>query len=226
MTVHRHASICARWRRGFSLLELLVVIAIIVLLAALLLPSLSSARAKGRSTYCRTNLKQLGLAIRMYLDDRLPWPDHLVRLEANSQKNTASRDTIWRCPSTSSEDPLRKAFSDYTLNSYGSGSETNPLGLGFRCKEQEVVNPPQMIVLGEMAFVSIYAPQASLFWEDMPFKSHDGYQLRWRHSARANSLFADGHVESSNRKNLIGPDASVRQRWNRDNQPHDENWRE
>lgn len=212
-------------RQAFSLLELLLVMGIIAILATLLLPSLLSARAKARSAQCQNNLKQLGLATRMYLDDQLPWPDHLVRLEANSQKNTKSRATIWRCPSTSSDDPLRRAFSDFTLNFYGSGNRTNPLGLGFKRKEQEVLNPPQMIVLGEMAYVSISAPLASPFWADMPFKSGDGYQLRWRHSSHANSLLADGHIESASRKNLIGNDPEVRRKWNRDNQPHDENWR-
>src|SRR5215831_13062315 len=179
--------------RGFSLLELLVVIAILL---TLLLPPLASARNKARSSQCQNNLKQLGLATRMYLDDQLPWPDHLVRLEANSQKNNQSRDSIWRCPSTSSDDPLRKAFSDYTLNFYGSGNRTNQLGLGFKRKEHEVVNPAQMIVLGEMAYVEIFAPQSSSLWADMPFKSDKGYQLRWRHSSRVNSLLADGHIES------------------------------
>ena len=212
-------------RRAFSLVELLVVLAIIAILAALLLPPLASARAKARSIHCQNNMRQLGLATRMYLDDQLPWPDHLIRLEANSHKNTGSRDSIWRCSSTSSDDPLRGAFSDYQLNFYGSGNKLKPLGLGFKRKEQDLVSFVHMIVLGEMAYVSIFAPPSSIVWLDMPFSSNSGYQLRWRHTAQANSLFADGHVENSNRKNLIGSDAAVRSRWNRDNQPHNENWR-
>jgi prepilin-type N-terminal cleavage/methylation domain-containing protein len=54
-------------RRGFTLLELLVVIAVIALLAGLLLPVLSRARAEARRTECKSNLGQLHKALTMYL---------------------------------------------------------------------------------------------------------------------------------------------------------------
>ena len=56
-------------RRGFSLIELLVVISIIGLLAGMLLPALKQARESARTALCASNLRQLGLATQMYVDD-------------------------------------------------------------------------------------------------------------------------------------------------------------
>jgi len=65
-----------RPQRGFTLIELLVVIAIIAILAGILFPVFARAREKARSTQCVSNLKQLGNALRMYMDDYdgyFPW---------------------------------------------------------------------------------------------------------------------------------------------------------
>lgn len=69
---------------GFTLIELLVVIGIIALLAGLILPGISKATANARGTACLSNLKQIGISLRLYLDEN----GHRFPVMLNRSKTT------------------------------------------------------------------------------------------------------------------------------------------
>ena len=75
----------SRGRKGFTLIELLVVIAIIGILAAMVFPVFARARESARKAVCLSNVKNIGLAIQMYLGDNndvLPPDEHRAEVQA------------------------------------------------------------------------------------------------------------------------------------------------
>ena len=99
-------------RRGFTLIELLVVIAIIAILAALLLPALSSAKTRAWGAQCQGHLHQVTLGLKMFADDNngrfpesagvIPWDatDPVTQVQSWMQQiiSYVQNTNIYRCP--------------------------------------------------------------------------------------------------------------------------------
>jgi prepilin-type N-terminal cleavage/methylation domain-containing protein len=176
-------------RRGFTLLELLVVIAIIAILAALLLPALQSAKEKGRQAYCLNNIRQIGAALRMYVDNNNEFYPNYGLWDGTSWYRRLEKfhddKKIFECPSAK--------LQEYTDVGLAYGYNYPGLGDWFAAppiiiREVTIGNPSYTIAVADSNEDQIW---------DFVIKpgnwpgDYSGYPVGIRHAMGANILFAD-----------------------------------
>lgn len=193
-------------RRGFTLIELLVVIAIIAILAAILFPVFAQAREKARQTTCQSNLKQIGVAFSLYVQDydesfpntgeqylwtgrfwRWPLKPYLGynRQEAvnNPLASTGSDAHILICPS----DATARAQWDSTSYAYSSAFYHTP----------DQVNQQKGLPTVTQPLAAVNYPSAKvLAGEWLSNHMSPGQADWWTWAGAHNFVFVDGHVRS------------------------------
>jgi prepilin-type N-terminal cleavage/methylation domain-containing protein/prepilin-type processing-associated H-X9-DG protein len=236
---------------GFTLIELLVVIAIIAVLAALLLPALGRAKSSAQSKSCKNNLRQMSIALKLYVDDFEKYPFTADFSQGKVWYNflepyLSGNTNVFNCPSYKGHNGFKWVKStiyyfggSYGYNGFGSRSLTyqyrsnrDLLGLGgdrsFRnqlsmkaVEESRILHPSNMLAMGdsmETAYGEITGYLLNLKDGQREGKS--------RHVSSVNSTFCDGHVEQSSRKELVQSSDFRMKRWNNDNLPHQESWKD
>lgn len=207
---------------GFTLTELLVVIAVIGVLAALLMPVISSTRAKSLQTKCLSNLRQVGNAGSLYAADngnllpaaydiyaapgvpRSTWIEKLIPYAQGKDKDRVDPKSVFNCPARkplSSQAQWWRDGMSYAMNTFISAPEWNYRVL-------VVPEPSKIIWVGEIV-------ETNTEWVRTadgvpPF----GAPMAFRHAEdRSNVLFVDGHAEARTREELALDPSSGASLW-------------
>ena len=201
-------------KKNFTLIELLIVIAIIGILTTILLPSITTAREKAKSTVCLSNLQQIGAAAFRWNQDNdnwslaanwysKGWNASLYPYTGTDGEYTRNNFSgLYHCPSLT-----RQLLQGTSAQSYGSGSyATHSWSSGYQSGK-----PTHNKVRGHMKIMEVNQPQRKALIMDHTIWHMSGWSLnlqgtankddptRWHGKynglyAQANILWYDGHV--------------------------------
>ena len=223
-TSHLHTPKAFFTQSAFTLIELLVVIAIIAILAAILLPALQQARARGQDAGCKGNLKQMGIAVSMYTqnnkdyypclpyysdvksEDGVCWDAQIapyLGITNIDPLNQSSNVNIFRCPSGLVKNyPNPRAIRGYAFNASVALCSSNStyvksVDIQQTCKVNSGTYAPRLLLVLDFWNNTTQEQQCAFAaYENTEYIAHKGYEsiVGFRHSKRFNYVEASGAV--------------------------------
>jgi prepilin-type N-terminal cleavage/methylation domain-containing protein/prepilin-type processing-associated H-X9-DG protein len=193
---------------GFTLVELLVVIAVISILAGILLPALENAMQAAKQIKCVNNLRQMGIATSMYIDEQDGW----VPYAGYSKEGPFSHflvdggylpdKNVFLCPSEEYASYTNNSNHSYGVNYYTFGAwNTHSDCIPVKASRVSAFhNNHNLIYIADStpAECSTYAWAAGIYIKRCTYPMQGGiaYPVFTRHEEMANVLLFDTHVES------------------------------
>ena len=221
---------CKPAGRAFTLLELLVVIAVIAMLSAWLMPALNRGKASAERTACLNNLRQLGVALRLYTDDSGGWlPATPVTDRAARPFNTltgfkskvqnylglpgpaAPTDHVFACPADHFcllREPGNTVFTrvarslhDQAFSDYSSYGFNGANASTNRVRGSDGVSFPGPLGIAGCSLAAIKHPVKTILVADLP--AYDPYSWHQPETPYYHYLFFTSLLDFNNAKNLV-----------------------